>query len=127
MSQNGVGLGIGLNTSNDFYTCFRRKTNVMCTRVLPCSKAPHCRQEERTGNRTKAKQRPTGNKMSSWCDENRMVVNIEKSKVMIVTTRQHWQPFDKTDINICIKGDKLPCEMLFVLHVDNFLNWKAHI
>ena len=43
--------------------------------------------------------------ISNWCDENRMVVNVEKNtKIMIVTTRQKWQHLDKTDVN---KGDKL--------------------
>ena len=45
--------------------------------------------------------------ISNWCDKNRMVVNVEKTNIVIVTTRQKWQHLDKTDINICIKGDKL--------------------
>ena len=35
-----------------------------------------------------------------------MVVNVEKTKIMIVTTWQKWQHLDKTDVNICTKGDK---------------------
>ena len=51
---------------------------------------------------------------------------------MIVTTRQKWQHHGKTDVNICIKGDKLHVESkvrgyLIGLHVDNVLTWKAHI
>ena len=49
---------------------------------------------------------------------------------MIGTTRQKWQHLDKTDVNICIKGDKLQVaenEKLLGLHLDNFLTWKAHI
>ena len=45
--------------------------------------------------------------ISNWCDENRMVVNVEK--------------------NICIKGDKLQVVENERLHVDNVLTWKAHI
>ena len=62
--------------------------------------------------------------ISNWCDENRIVVNVEKTKIMIVTTRQKWQHLDKTDANICIKGDKLQVvenERLLGLHVDSFL------
>ena len=68
--------------------------------------------------------------ISNWCDENRMVVNVEKTKIMIVTTRQKWQHLDKTNVNVCIKGDTLQMvenERLVGLHVDNFLTWKAHI
>ena len=68
--------------------------------------------------------------ISNWCDENRMVINVEKTKIMIVTTWQKWQHFDKKDINICIKSDKLQVvesEGLFGLQVDNFLTWNAHI
>ena len=45
--------------------------------------------------------------ISNWCDENRMVVNFEKSKIMIVTTRHKWHHLDITDVNVCIEGDKL--------------------
>ena len=30
-----------------------------------------------------------------------MVINAEKTKIMIITTRQKWQYLDKNDINIC--------------------------
>ena len=61
-----------------------------------------------------------------------MVVNVEKTKIMTVTTRQKWQHLDKTDISICIsiKGDKLQMvenERLLGFHVDHFLTWKARI
>jgi len=59
-----------------------------------------------------------------------MVINVEKTKIMIVITRQKWQHLDKTDVNICINGDKLQVvekKRLLGLHVNNFLTWKAHI
>jgi len=62
--------------------------------------------------------------ISNWCDENRMVVNTEKTKVMVVTIWQKWQHLDKTNVNICIKGDKLQVvesEWLHGLQADNFL------
>lgn len=68
--------------------------------------------------------------ISKWCDENRMVINAEKTKIMIITTRQKCQHLDKTDIEICIKGDKLQVvesERLLGLQVDNFLTWNAHV
>ena len=63
--------------------------------------------------------------ISNWCDANRMVVNVEKPKIMFVTTRQIWQHLDKTDVDICIKGDELQLvenERVLGLHVDNFLS-----
>ena len=68
--------------------------------------------------------------ISNWCDENRMVVNVEKNKIMIFMTRQKWQHLSKMDVNICIKADKLKVvgnESLHGLHVDIFLIWKACI
>ena len=66
--------------------------------------------------------------ISNWCGENRMVINVEKIKVKIVTTWKKRQHLDKTDINIYIKGDKLQVdesERLLGLQVDNVLIWKA--
>ena len=45
--------------------------------------------------------------ISNWCGENRMGVNFDKTKIMIITTQQKWQHLDKTDVNMCTKGHKL--------------------
>ena len=67
---------------------------------------------------------------SNWCDENRMVINAEKMKIMIVMTQQ-WKHLDKNDINIFyFKGNKLQVVenvRLLWLQVDNFLTLNAHI
>ena len=42
--------------------------------------------------------------ISNWRDENRMVVNVEKTKIMIVTPRRKWQHLDKTDVSREIKS-----------------------
>ena len=67
--------------------------------------------------------------ISTWLDKNWMVINVEETKIMIVTTRQKWQHVDRTEINIC-KGDKLQMvesERLLGLQVDNFLYWNVHV
>ena len=66
--------------------------------------------------------------ISNCCDENRIVVNVEKTKTTIVT--QKWQHLEKMDLQLCIKGDKLQVvenERLLGIHVDNSLTLKAHI
>ena len=68
--------------------------------------------------------------ISKWCDEYRIVVNIENTEIMIVTIRQKWQHLDATNDKLCIKGDQLQAvenERLLGLHVDNSLTGKAHI
>ena len=68
--------------------------------------------------------------ISKWCDENRMVINVEKTKIMIVKTWQKWQHLDKMDINICMKGDTLKVvesEKLLGFQVDNLLVWKVRV
>ena len=68
--------------------------------------------------------------ISNWCDENRMVINVEKTKIMIITTRQKWLYLDTTDPDVWIKGDQLQVvesEKLLGLKIDHFLTWKPHI
>ena len=33
--------------------------------------------------------------VSNWCDENRMAINIDKAKAMLITTRQNFKPMKK--------------------------------
>ena len=68
--------------------------------------------------------------ISNWCDENRMVINVEKTKIMIIITQQNWQYLDTTDPDVWIKGDKLQVaesEKLLGLKIDHFLTWKPHM
>ena len=53
---------------------------------------------------------------------------LNKTKIVIVTTRQKWQYHDKKTINMCIKGDNLEVvetKKLLGLQVDNVLTWRV--
>ena len=68
--------------------------------------------------------------ISNWCDENRMGVNVEKNQDHDRQDPAKMAHLDKTNVNVCIKRDKLQMvenEWLLGLHVDNFLTGKAHI
>ena len=63
--------------------------------------------------------------ISTWCDKNRMVINVKK---IMITTQQRWQHLDKTDMNICIyKLQVVESKRPLWLQVDNFLTWKAYV
>ena len=61
---------------------------------------------------------------SNWCDENKMVIDVEKRRSCSSRPgKSTWQLIDKTDINACLKGDKLQMvesERLLRLHLDKF-------
>lgn len=48
--------------------------------------------------------------VSSWCNENRMVTNVDKTKAMIITTRQKYRFLDKTDLELFLQGGRLSTE-----------------
>ena len=64
-------------------------------------------------------------------DENRIVINSEKTKIMIVTTRQKWQHLDKKRCQYMHQGRQTPCsrkrERLIGLQVDTFFTEYTHI
>ena len=59
-----------------------------------------------------------------WCDVNRMVINTEKTKVMMITTQQRWLKLEKKEPDVFIRGQRLE---VVGLHLDRFLTWSTHI
>ena len=69
-------------------------------------------------------------KISKWCEENKMVINAEKTKIMLITTRHKWQHLSTTDPNVQINGENIPVvtsERLFGVQIDHFLAWFSHL
>ncbi len=69
-------------------------------------------------------------KISKWCEENKMVINAEKTKIMLITTRQKWQHLPTTDPNVHINGENIQVvnsERLLGVQIDHFLSWSSHV
>ena len=64
-----------------------------------------------------------------WCRENGMILNIDKTKVMLITSRQKRTVLNDavlilqyTDLDISITT----CDKILGIHVDNNLTWNTH-
>ena len=71
------------------------------------------------------------NIVQDWCIGNDMVVSVEKSKAMLISTRQRRvRNTDKTGLEIKIGDSGVPfvesCKVLGV-HIDQYLTWEKHI
>ena len=67
--------------------------------------------------------------LQKWCRQNGMVLNTEKTKVMLIMSRQKRTIFGNTtlnlqhnDIDICMTS----CDKILGIHVDHNLNWHNH-
>lgn len=69
------------------------------------------------------------NDASSWCKNNRMVLNPSKSKSMLITTRQKHQ-LSPLSINLSVNGNNI-CQVSEHKHlgvvIDDKLRWNAHV
>ena len=65
-----------------------------------------------------------------WCDVNRMVINTDKTKVMMITSQQRWLKLEKKKPDVFIRGQRLEVverDELLGLQLDHFLTWSTHI
>ena len=68
--------------------------------------------------------------IESWCTGNRMVVNVEKTKSMIVTSQQKLRNSSDPTLNITIQSKQIlnvPNEKLLGVQIDQNLNWNHHV
>ena len=71
--------------------------------------------------------------VSNWYDENKMAINIDKTMVMLITTRQKLQTFDKsfkTYRDVFLQGNRLSTvytQKLLGILIDSNLIWRPHM
>ena len=68
-------------------------------------------------------------KVASWCKQNGMVINIDKTKVMLITTRQRRSRIDD-NIQISLNNVQLinvEREKVLGVEIDNNLLWGEHV
>lgn len=68
--------------------------------------------------------------VQQWCEMNRMVANIEKTKSMLVTTYQKEARLPRTELNIVFNDVTLECvekDKLLGVVVDKHLTWRHHV
>ena len=67
--------------------------------------------------------------ISRWCQLNDMVVNVNKSKVMLVTTQQKRSRLD-TNLNVTLNGKNLSTvdsDKILGIQIDENLNWAKQV
>lgn len=67
--------------------------------------------------------------VANWCKQNGMVINLDKTKAMLVTTRQKRSRID-SDLNILFNDVRLLTvsnEKVLGIQIDNHLSWGDHI
>ena len=70
------------------------------------------------------------NNFSNWCNKNNLVINTNKSKCMIITSRQRRKHLTHTELTLSVNGQKLECVdnlKILGLIIDENLSWKYHI
>ena len=66
--------------------------------------------------------------IQEWYEQNKLVINISKYNVMLVTTRQMFYHMDDKELNVLIDNQKkLQCTSMTYLgvEIDNTLSWDA--
>ncbi len=70
-------------------------------------------------------------KVNKWCRDNKMAINCDKTKVMLITTYQKEAKLDSTHVSvICDDNTELEnvnSNTLFDVIIDKNLIWKFHI
>ena len=69
----------------------------------------------------------TLNSLQDWCRQNGMVINTEKTKVMLITTRQKRQPSQKSVLSLHYSDIDIrmsTCDKILGVYVDENLLWN---
>ena len=68
--------------------------------------------------------------LNTWCTENGMRVNVDKTKVMIITTNQKRRLLTKNNFSLhydnCVLNET-QCEKILGINFQNDLKWDSHV
>lgn len=65
-----------------------------------------------------------------WCQQNKMVINIEKTKCMLICSKQRQTTLDSRNLNVTINNQLLgntTSEKVLGVRIDANLTWNVHI
>ncbi len=65
----------------------------------------------------------------AWCDDNRMAVNTDKTKAMLIPTYQHFHKLPVKQLQIYINDQELQnvkVEKLLGVNIDQNMSWTPH-
>ncbi len=65
----------------------------------------------------------------TWCDDNRMPVNTDKTKAMLITTYKRYHELPVKQLQIYINDQELQnvrAEKLLGVNIDQNKSWKPH-
>ncbi len=69
-------------------------------------------------------------KVNKWCKDNKMAINCDKTKVMLITTFQKKAKLDSTHVSVICNNTELEnvnSNKLLGVIIDKNLTWKFHI
>ena len=69
-------------------------------------------------------------KLSIWCKCNGMVINTDKTKLMLITTSQKWHRMENVDLNLKFANQSLGTvrfEKVLGVFVGHNLSWTEHV
>ncbi len=84
----------------------------------------------KTLTQVEQKRSSDGATVEDWCDTNKMAINADKTKCMILTTTQIFHRLNVKELNITIGNkmlDYVTTENLLGIKIDQFLSWKDQI
>ena len=79
-----------------------------------------------------SKFRIKANSVDQWCEINRMKMSIEKTKIMLIGSRQKLYRISESEKYIKLLIDNTPIEQisntkLLGIHIDSFLTWDVQV
>ena len=70
------------------------------------------------------------NNVFKWCSENKLYINVEKTKCMLLTTPQKRASQTSTDLAVRINNKAVPnsnCEQVLGMYIHCSLDWGEHV
>ena len=69
--------------------------------------------------------------IEKWCQVNKMIINVEKTKAMVISTKQkQTRSIENFNLNLFLNDSKLKLvteQKLLGILVTNTLNWNEHV
>ena len=65
-----------------------------------------------------------------WCDDNKMAVNVSKTKAICIGSKQKLSVTSNENINLALNGQQIiesTCEKVLGVFIDASLSWSSHI
>ncbi len=65
-----------------------------------------------------------------WCDDNKMAINVSKTKAICIGSKEKLSVTSNENINLALNGQQIiesTCEKVLGVFIDASLSWSSHI